>query len=128
MPAVQPLPAQQRADLTRPRARLHLSQDPQLVLRREPPPQRPLDQLRVSRGAHAARFAPLAYGSLREPAGNTISLHLQHRLVYSDLALEDSLISRPRPSHTRLTERGRPSATPCSSAKKKAVAHRGCRT
>src|SRR5712692_824 len=90
MPAVQPLPAQQRADLTRPRARLRLTQDPQLVLRREPPPQRPLDQLRVRRAAPA------------------ISLHLQHRLAYSDLALEDSLISRPRPSHTRLTERGVP--------------------
>src|SRR5712691_2547309 len=107
MPAVQPLPAQQRADLTRLRARLRLTQDPQLVLRREPPPQRPFHQLRIRRGAPAARFAPLAYGSLREPGGDTIPLHLQHRLAHSDLALEDSLISRPRPSHTRLTERGR---------------------
>ena len=32
-------------------------------------------------GSTSGRSAPLAYGSLREPAGDTLPLHLQHRLV-----------------------------------------------
>ena len=71
MRRVQALTAQQLADLARPRARVRLLEDLQLVLRGEPPALGPLDQLGVRdplpRGRAAARFASLAYGSLRDP-------------------------------------------------------------
>ena len=54
---VQAFAAQQRADLTRPRARLGLPQDPQLVLRREPPPLRTLDQFGIRDPPPSARRA-----------------------------------------------------------------------
>ena len=109
MRGVQPLPAQQRADLTRSGACLRLAQDPQLVLGREAPARRPLEELRVRRplrrGAPAGRLAPLAYGSLREAADSPIQLHLQHPST-TPISPSGSVISSSRPSHTSLAERG----------------------
>src|SRR3954471_24583319 len=66
MRRVQPLPPQQLADLPRPRARLGLLEDLQLVLSREPPALRPLDQLRITcdswRSASARRLWRFASG------------------------------------------------------------------
>ena len=76
MRRVQPLTAQQLADLTRPGARVRLGQDLQLVLRRERPPLGLLDQLRVRhprrRGAPAGHESQLAYGSLVFAAGGSL--------------------------------------------------------
>ncbi len=73
---VQPLATQQRTDLTRARARVGLAQDPQLVLRAEPPPARALDQLGVRRDALVERSLPLAYGSLQRPLDGPVQLLL----------------------------------------------------
>src|SRR3954469_7868140 len=83
---VQPLTAQQLANLARPGARVRLLEDRQLVARAEPPAPGPLDQLRIRRGPRraaraAARFPSLAYGSLGEPGrGGTplVSVVLRH--------------------------------------------------
>ena len=71
---VEALAAQQRADLALARARLGRAQHAQLVLGGEAPPARALGQLGVGR-RRARRSPPLAYGSLRYPAGD-----LRHRL------------------------------------------------
>src|SRR4051794_14438387 len=86
MRRVQALALQQLTDLTRPGARVGLSQDPRLVLRAERAALGLLDQLRIRRGsAHspraAARFPSLAYGSLGQPGrGSTplVSIVLRH--------------------------------------------------
>jgi hypothetical protein len=110
---VQALTAQQCADLTRPRARLCLPQDPQLVLRAKPPPLGLRDQLRVRdprrRGAPAGPESQLAYGWLRFAAGGTVAptvLDTQHRDVCSNLALDSSVIPRSKPSHGDVDRKG----------------------
>ncbi len=79
MRAIQPLAAQQGADLTRPSARVSLSHDRQLVLRAEPSTLRALDELRVRdplrQGALTGRETQLAYGSLR-PSTSSIQVRL----------------------------------------------------
>jgi HTH-like domain len=73
MRAIQPLAAQQRADLTRLRAPIGLTHDRQLVRRGEPPTRTALDELRVRdhlrRDAPAGGETQLAYGSLRSSTG-----------------------------------------------------------
>src|SRR5271167_2470332 len=87
MRGVQALTAQQCAELFRLRAGIRLAQDLELVLRREAPALRALDELGVRdprrRGAPAGRSVLLAYGSLHFASGGTILLHLQHRVLRS---------------------------------------------
>ena len=90
MRRVQPLAAQQLADLTRPGARVRLGQDLQLVLRRERPALGLLDQLGVRhprrRGAPAGPESQPGYASLVFAAGgsslircpSSIRARLQH--------------------------------------------------
>jgi hypothetical protein len=115
MRAVQPLAAHERADLTRPRARLRLPQDPQRVLRAEPTPQRPIHQLRVRRGSAAGRFAPLAYGSLHQAAASPIHIPLQDHNT-TPISRSSSINMSSRPSHTSLAERARPAPSTRSTA------------
>jgi hypothetical protein len=93
---VQPLAAQQLADLARPRARVGLLQDPQLVFGAKRTPLGSLDQLGVRhprrRGVPPCNESRLAYGSPVFAAGDTLApvvvLDAQHRVVRSSLALD----------------------------------------
>ncbi len=120
---VQPLTTQQRADLARPRTRINLTQNPQLVLRREPSPLRTLDQLRIRqpRRYAASRSVPLAYGSLHSTAGGTLLLQLQHRVLRSHP--HGSLLPSTRASHTMLAERGHTESIQTSAALTHRIIH-----
>ncbi len=82
-------PSRRKSAPTSPGANtLSLPQDPQLVLGREPPTLRPLNQLRIRtdpRGTPASRSVALAYGSLHSTAGG--ASFSNSNIVYSDLAL-----------------------------------------
>ncbi len=76
---VQPLTPQKGPDLAGSRAGIGLLHDPELVLSREPPPARLLNQLGVGSYlpdlAPSGRYALLAYGSLRSAAAGPFHLH-----------------------------------------------------
>ena len=106
MRGIQPLTPEQSTELTRPGARVSLSNDQQLVLGRELPTTRLLDQLRVRQnpgldGAPAVKKAQSGYAVLVFSNGailpNTYS-ELRHHST-SDLALRLSELTAEAVSH-----------------------------